>query len=196
MRLRDSAPVETGGDAWALASGKAARNSSLQSERHCVGDRRRAHGIAPDRVIGLEIADERLDRRCDDRNAARHRLEHAEAEAFVHGRRRRARWRDGRGAACRRPRSRRSRCTDAAAGPIRARRRGEGLLIVAVIEEARASGDHQLRVGSNCDQLRKGFQNSERVLALLDAAYREEDRARAQPQGRGAVRARARPDSG
>ena len=43
-------------------------------------------GVAPDRVIGREIADERLRPRRNDLDAARQAFKNAEAEAFFHRR--------------------------------------------------------------------------------------------------------------
>ena len=82
MRVRGAAPVV------ARCDREAARNEDIaprrvQSGHHRVRDRRRIVGIAPDDVAVAEIFGERRDARGHHRHAARHRLQHDEAEAFL-----------------------------------------------------------------------------------------------------------------
>src|SRR5580704_5530336 len=78
----DLPPAKSRGDDWA-ARAKRVRNVRPQRLAHRSCDRRRIGWVAPERVGRLEIIDKGSDPRNDDRRSARHRLEHAQTEAFL-----------------------------------------------------------------------------------------------------------------
>ena len=126
-------------------------------------------GIAPDRVFRREVARERFDRRDDDGNAARHGLQHAEPESFLD--------RDERERGREAVKARHVAVGDdseQAHGSRRLAHRGEARtefpLVFAVVQQARAASDDQLRVRADGEQSRERIEKVERVLALLDAA--------------------------
>ena len=85
MRLRDRSPAVPCRNSQAAADQRCA-SASIERRRHGSGNRRDVVGLAPQHVVIAEIFGERRDARGDDRDAARHRFEHDQAEAFLYRR--------------------------------------------------------------------------------------------------------------